>query len=214
MFDLDGTLLNTAPQIAEAANDTLLALGMDRLPYDRIKGFIGEGASVLIKRCLTGEIGVEPDADLYAQAQPLFFEHYANNATESLPFDGVVEGLEAVKAIGVNMACVTNKPEKFTLPLLAEAGLADYFELVVSGDSLAKKKPDPMQLHHVCTQFDVLETEAMLVGDSATDIAAAQAAGCFVVTVPYGYNQGKPIDESQIDASIHDLTELQPLITV
>ncbi|HAE99778.1 MAG TPA: phosphoglycolate phosphatase, partial [Methylophilaceae bacterium] len=124
----------------------------------------------------------------------------------------VLEGLELVKTRGFKLACVTNKPEKFTLPLLQQSGLADYFELVVSGDTLAKKKPDPIQLHHICAQFDVMEVEAMLVGDSATDIAAAQAAGCFVVTVPYGYNQGKPIDESQVDATIRDLSELSSIL--
>ncbi|MDX1915968.1 MAG: phosphoglycolate phosphatase [Methylophilus sp.] len=212
MFDLDGTLLNTAPQIAEAANAMLSDLGMQTLPYQQVKNYIGEGAPILIKRCLTGQIDIEPAPDLYAHAQPLFFAHYANNVADSLPFDGVLEGLELVKTRGFKLACVTNKPEKFTLPLLQQSGLADYFELVVSGDTLAKKKPDPIQLHHICAQFDVMEVEAMLVGDSATDIAAAQAAGCFVVTVPYGYNQGKPIDESQVDATIRDLSELSSIL--
>jgi phosphoglycolate phosphatase len=107
---------------------------------------------------------------------------------------------------------VTNKPEKFTRPLLEASGLAPYFEIVVSGDTLAGKKPDPIQIHHICAEFNVMEMEAMLVGDSATDISAAQAAGCFIVTVPYGYNQGKPIDESQVDAMIQDLTELPSIL--
>jgi phosphoglycolate phosphatase len=212
MFDLDGTLLNTAPQITEAANAMLSDLGMRPLPYQQVKNYIGEGAQILIKRCLTGELNIEPPLDLYEQAQPLFFAHYANNVTDSLPFDGVIEGLETIKSRGFKMACVTNKPEKFTLPLLQQSGLKSFFELVVSGDSLPKKKPDPIQLHHICAQFDVLEVEAMLVGDSATDIAAAHAAGCFVVTVPYGYNQGKPIDVSRVDATIRDLSELSNIL--
>jgi len=109
---------------------------------------------------------------------------------------------------GFKLACVTNKPEKFTLPLLQKSGLAEFFEIVVSGDSLPKKKPDPMQLQHICEKLGVHTFEAMLVGDSDTDIAAAHAAGCFIVTVPYGYNQGRPIDESKVDATIADLTEL------
>jgi phosphoglycolate phosphatase len=212
MFDLDGTLLNTAPQIAEAANRMLADLDLQALPYQQVKSYIGEGAQTLIKRCLTGQLNVEPEAVLYQKAQPLFFEHYANNVIESQPYDGVVEGLEAIRKKSIKMACVTNKPERFTLPLLQQSGLIDYFELVVSGDTLAKKKPDPIQLHHTCAELDVIEMEAMLVGDSATDIAAAHAAGCFIVTVPYGYNQGRPIDESKVDAMIMDLTELQYLL--
>jgi len=212
MFDLDGTLMNTAPQIAEAANRMLADIGLPELPYQQVKNYIGEGAQTLIKRCLTGQLNVEPDAELFSRAQPLFFEYYADNVTESKPFDGVVEGLDVIKQKGVKMACVTNKPEKFTLPLLQQSGLRDYFALVVSGDTLAKKKPDPIQLQHTCAKFDVIEVEAMLVGDSATDIAAAHAAGCFIVTVPYGYNQGRPIDVSKVDAMITDLTQLPPLL--
>ncbi len=212
MFDLDGTLIHTAPEIAAAANLMLADLGREKLPYSQVESYIGEGAVVLIKRCLTEQIDGEPEATLFAQAESLFFAHYANNVAVSKPFDGVVEGLQAIWSKNLKLACVTNKPEKFTLPLLKESGLADFFDLVVSGDSLPKKKPHPMQLQYICTQFDVLETESMLVGDSNTDIAAAQAAGCFIVTVPYGYNQGKTIDESQVDATINDLTALSSLL--
>lgn len=212
MIDLDGTLLHTAPEIAVAANLMLADLGRATLPHSQVENYIGEGAIVLIKRCLTGQKNVEPDAELFAQAEPLFFVHYAKNAAESKPYDGVIDGLQALWNKGYRLACVTNKPEEFTLPLLQKSGLADFFELVVSGDTLHKKKPDPIQLHHICAKFDVPEYEAMLVGDSATDIAAAQAAGCFIVTVPYGYNQGRPIDVSQVDATINDLTELEALL--
>ena len=212
MFDLDGTLIHTAPEIATAANLMLADLGREKLPYSQVESYIGEGAVVLIKRCLTEQIDGEPEATLFAQAESLFFAHYANNVAASQPFDGVVEGLQAIWSKNLKLACVTNKPEKFTLPLLKESGLADFFDLVVSGDSLPKKKPHPMQLQYICTQFDVLETESMLVGDSNTDIAAAKAAGCFIVTVPYGYNQGKTIDESQVDATINDLTALSSLL--
>ncbi len=212
MIDLDGTLVHTAPEIAAAANLMLADLGRAPLPYSQVESYIGEGAIALIKRCLTRQINVEPDAELFEQAETLFFAHYANNAAESKPYDGVIDGLKALWNKGYRLACVTNKPEEFTLPLLKKAGLADFFEIVVSGDTLHKKKPDPIQLHHICAKFDVPEYEAMLVGDSATDIAAAQAAGCFIVTVPYGYNQGRPIDVSQVDATISDLTELTGIL--
>jgi len=221
MLDLDGTLINSAPEIASAINLMLTDLNRPVLPAKQVESYIGEGAAVLIKRCLNSQLGIsrlndEPDAALFAQAEKLFFAHYANNVTDSKPYDGVVEGLQSLRDKGLKLACVTNKPEKFTLPLLQKSGLAEFFEIVVSGDSLPKKKPDPMQLQHICAKLDVHTFEAMLVGDSETDITAAHSAGCFIVTVPYGYNQGRPIDESTVDAMIEDLTELvsQDLITV
>ena len=212
MIDLDGTLVHTAPEIAAAANLMLADLDLPMLPYSQVEGYIGEGAIVLIKRCLTGQKNVEPDSTLFEKAEALFFAHYANNAANSKPYDGVIDGLQALWNKGYRLACVTNKPEEFTLPLLQASGLADFFEIVVSGDTLHNKKPDPIQLHHICAKFDVPEFEAMLVGDSATDIAAAHAAGCYIVTVPYGYNQGRPLDVSQVDATINDLTELVEIL--
>jgi phosphoglycolate phosphatase len=212
MIDLDGTLLHTAPEIAVAANEMLKALNFSPLHLELVESFIGEGAPMLVKRCLTTTLGAAPDADLFDRAERLFFEHYANNAHESKPYFGVEDGLKAISDAGYRLACVTNKPEKFTLPLLKKSGLHDFFEMVVSGDTLANKKPDPIQLQHICAEFDVLTAEAILVGDSATDIAAAHAAGCFIVTVPYGYNQGKPLDTSKVDATINDLTDLTELL--
>jgi phosphoglycolate phosphatase len=221
MLDLDGTLINSAPEIASAINLMLADLNRSVLLAKQVESYIGEGSAVLIKRCLNSQLDIsclndEPDATLFAQAEKLFFAHYANNVTDSKPYEGVIEGLQALRDKGLRLACVTNKPEKFTLPLLQKSGLAEFFEIVVSGDSLPKKKPDPMQLQHICAKLDVHTFEAMLVGDSETDIAAAHAAGCFIVTVPYGYNQGRPINEAMVDAMIADLTELvtQNLITV
>jgi phosphoglycolate phosphatase len=212
MFDLDGTLLDTAPQIAEAANRMLVALGKPMLPQAQISSFIGEGVHKLIKRCLTGDMEQEPELVLFDKAQPLYHDFYVAHANDSQPFAGVVPALQQLKKQGYLLACVTNKPEAFTLPLLKKAGLAGFFEMVVSGDSLPKKKPDPMQLLHICQKLAVLPAEAMLVGDSETDIQAAHAAGCFVVTVPYGYNQGRAIDVATVDATVQQLTELVRLL--
>ena len=212
MFDLDGTLLDTAPEIAEAANRMLAALGKPVLPQAQITSYIGEGVQTLIKRCLTGQRQVEPDAELFARAQPLYHDFYVENVADSQPFAGVVSALQQLKTQGYRLACVTNKPEKFTQPLLQKAGLADFFELVVSGDTLPKKKPDPLPLLHTCQKLGALPTEAMMVGDSETDIQAAHAAGCFVVTVPYGYNQDRVIDAATVDATVQQLTEVVDLL--
>lgn len=213
MFDLDGTLVHTAPEIAFAINKMLAELGLSQLQQQQIERYIGEGAQMLIRRCITAHTQREPDEALFEQAHALFFAHYADNVTQSKPYDGVAETLTALQDKGLKLACVTNKPEKFTMPLLDKSGLLDFFEVVVSGDTLPKKKPDPIQLRYICAKFNVLEAEAMLVGDSLIDVAAAHAAGCYIVTVPYGYNQGKPIDHSLVDETITKLTDLVHLLT-
>jgi phosphoglycolate phosphatase len=213
MFDLDGTLVHTAPEIAAAANEMLAELKLPILPQQQIERFIGEGAQMLIKRCVEAACGAPAGETTLHTSQALFYQHYADHVALSQPYAGVLDSLASLKQQGFRLACVTNKPERFTLPLLQAAALAEYFEIVVSGDTLAKKKPDPMQLHHICAQLDVLETEAMLVGDSDTDVLAAQAAGCYIVTVPYGYNQGRMIDESQVDATVENIPALVDLLT-
>lgn len=210
MFDLDGTLIHTAPEIAAAINLALTDLSLPVLSLAQIEEYIGEGAQALIRRSVTAS--VTADDALLERAQALFFEHYAKTVTLSRPYPKVLEGLTSLKQKGLRLACVTNKPERFTLPLLEASGLMPFFELVVAGDTLANKKPNPIQLQHICAEFKVLEAQAMLVGDSLTDVKAAHAAGCYIVTVPYGYNQGKPIDDSQVDAHIDDLTEVLALI--
>ncbi len=214
MIDLDGTLLHTAPEIAHAANLMLQAMDFAALPQSQVESYIGNGAQVLIKRCLAATLDAAPETALFERAEQLFFKYYANNSAESQCYAGVKDGLQVLSDAGFRLACVTNKPEKFTLPLLKSSGLAHFFEIVVAGDTLANKKPDPIQLQHICAKFDVPTAEAVLVGDSATDIAAAHAAGCYIVTVPYGYNQGQPLDTSKVDATIDDLTELTTLLTL
>ncbi|MSP85966.1 MAG: phosphoglycolate phosphatase [Methylotenera sp.] len=202
MIDLDGTLMHTAPEIARASNRMLAALGKSTLDARQIESYIGEGAHALIQRCLTEQLGAEPEAAEYAEAQKLFFEFYAHNVTESKPYPQVLEGLQALQAAGYPLACVTNKPASFTLPLLEANHLMSYFKLVVSGDTLSKKKPDPDQLFYICEKLGISITDALLIGDSKMDIAAARNAGCYVFTVPYGYNQGQRAKASEVDARI------------
>ncbi len=213
MIDLDGTLIHTAPEIARAANAMLAGLGRPTLDARQVEAYIGEGALVLIKRCLTGKLDGEPAADLLAQAQKLFFDFYAQIVAESNPYPHAIEALQAIKKTGVHLACITNKPAAFTMPLLEKSALLPYFDLVVAGDTLQKKKPDPDQVFYVCEKFNVLVNESLLIGDSKTDIVAARNAGCFIFAVPYGYNQGYSIDIGMVDALINHLHEAVDLIT-
>ena len=213
MIDLDGTLIHSAPEIARAANAMLVGLNLPILEAKLIESYIGEGASVLIKRCLTGQQDGEPEAVLFAKAQTLFFDFYAQIVAESKPYPQVEKALQAIKQTGVQMACITNKPAAFTMPLLEKSGLLPYFDLVVAGDTLPKKKPDPEQIFYVCEKFNVSVSESVLIGDSKTDIAAARNAGSLIFAVPYGYNQGYSIEIGTVDALINHLHEAVDLIT-
>lgn len=214
MIDLDGTLVHTAPEIAQAANHMLAAIGKPHLEAEQIQGFIGEGALVLIKRCLTHTCATEPDSDLLAKAQPLFFEAYSKIVAESQPYPQVIEALQTLKNAGVKLACITNKPAAFTLPLLEQSHLLPYFDLVVSGDTLQKKKPEPDQIFHICERFAVPVQESVLIGDSKTDVEAARNAGCYVFTVPYGYNQGYSMEVGIVDAMIDHIGDAVHLIEI
>ena len=212
MIDLDGTLIDTAPEIARAANAMLAGLSLPILDAKLIESYIGEGAMVLIKRCLTSNVDGEPATDLLTQAQTLFFDFYAQIVAESKPYPQVEKALQAIKQTGVKMACITNKPAAFTMPLLEKSGLLPYFDLVVAGDTLPKKKPEPDQIFYVCKKFNVLVSETVLIGDSKTDIAAARNAGCFIFAVPYGYNQGYSMNIGTVDALIHHLQDAVDLM--
>ncbi|HEX5538624.1 MAG TPA: phosphoglycolate phosphatase [Methylophilaceae bacterium] len=207
-LDLDGTLLHTAPDLAVAANLMLAELGRPAVAEDAIVSYIGNGAAKLIKRLLTGQMDGEPEADIFNEAQALFYRHYAEVLDVHTQFyPGVVEGLRTLKGRGLRLACITNKPAQFTAPLLKIMGLHAYFDLVVSGDSLARKKPDPLPLLHVCEQFAITPAEMAMIGDSAADMEAARAAGCYAIYVPYGYNRGVSAADAGADAVIGSLTD-------
>lgn len=214
MIDLDGTLIDTAPEIARAANSMLSALNLPNLTPNNVENFIGEGAAVLISRCLAQQLNAEPTQELLTLAKSLFFDAYTQIVAESRPYPQVVEALQAIQKTGVQMACITNKPSAFSLPLLEKSGLLPYFDLVVSGDTLPKKKPEPDQIFYICNQFGVLANETVLIGDSKTDIEAAHNAGCRIFAVSYGYNQGYSIDIDSVDALINVLKDAIDLIDV
>ena len=213
-FDLDGTLLDTLPDIAAAGNVMLAALGRPVVDEDVVRGFIGDGVAMLTKRLLTGRHDGEPEPELFEQALHVFESHYAAHVSvHSRPFPGVAEGLATLAASGLRLACITNKPERFTLPLLEAHGLRGCFDLVLSGDSLPRKKPDPLPLVRTCEALGSLPRHTLMVGDSENDGQAARAAGCPVALVTYGYNHGRPIAEAPHDALVASLTELPALLT-
>lgn len=203
-FDLDGTLVDSIPDLAAACHAMLAELGQPPRTDDDIHRFVGKGMAVLVERCLTWEAA--PEASLLQAGIASFRRHYADiNGRASTVYPGVVEGLEAFRGLGLPLGVVTNKPAAFTAPLLERMGLAGYFEVVISGDTLAFKKPRPEPLLHACT---LLATEPGLnlhVGDSLNDIESARAAGCPVICVPYGYNEGWPVDSADCDALVSDL---------
>ncbi|MEO1767334.1 phosphoglycolate phosphatase [Thiobacter aerophilum] len=213
VVDLDGTLLDTAPDLAAAANRMLADLGRPPVPMEVLKTYIGNGVSRLVKRVLTGDMQAEPDPELFDHALKLYQRHYALHVADaSRPFPGVREGLEAMKAAGFNLACITNKAEQFTIPLLLATHLHGYFELILSGDTLPRKKPDPLPLLHACEHFRIAPQELLLIGDSLNDAQAARAAGCHIFVVPYGYNRGRPVAELDVDAVVPSLLEASKLI--
>jgi phosphoglycolate phosphatase len=212
VIDLDGTLLHTAPELAESANRMLQDMGRAPVSQQLLMSYIGNGISWLVKRALTGDMHAEPEAALYQEALPVFEKHYTALLLESKPFPGVIEGLEAMKAAGFRLGCITNKVARYTEPLLQGTGLAGYFEIVLSGDSLPEKKPHPLPLLHSAKFFNVPVQQMLLVGDSLNDAVAARAAGCPVFCVPYGYNHGEPVDGLDLDAVVGDLHAVMKLI--
>jgi len=212
VIDLDGTMLHTVPELAEAANRMLREMGYMLVSQELLASYIGNGIGWLVKRALTGEMHATPDAALYNHALPIFEKHYTGLLLGSKPYGGVIEGLEAMRAAGFRLGCITNKAVRFTGPLIEGTGLAKYFEIVISGDTLPEKKPHPMPLRHAAKFFGVPIEQLLLIGDSMNDTLAARAAGCPVFCVPYGYNHGEPVETLDLDAVINDLPAALPLI--
>jgi phosphoglycolate phosphatase len=213
MIDLDGTLIDTVPDLAAAANRMLADLGRPVWDESHYRKWIGNGVPRFVKRALTGEMQAEPDAAVFEQALAIFRAHYAAAvADRSLPYAGVVEALERLSAMGFSLACITNKAEAFTVPLLKQLDLYKYFRLVLSGDSLPKQKPDPLPLLHACRHFGITPEHGVLVGDSSNDVAAARAAGMPVICVTYGYNHGHDIRDAHPDAVVDSLIDVPPYL--
>ncbi len=213
IIDLDGTLLDTAPDLALAANRMLAELGREPLPAARIADFIGKGVPHLVKRTLTESYGAEPDDALFERALESQYTHYdRTNGESAKPYPGVMEGLALFRQAGFQLACVTNKFARFTLPLLKQMKMDDYFIETISGDTLPRKKPDPLPLTHTAQKFGVAPRDLLMIGDSLNDVEAARAAGCPVFCVDYGYNEGLDVRTFDVDAIVSSLVEAYKLV--
>ncbi|MBI2295278.1 MAG: phosphoglycolate phosphatase [Betaproteobacteria bacterium] len=214
IIDLDGTLADTIPDLAVAANIMLRELGRPELPESLIRTFVGKGITMLVERALTGKLdGPAPDQAWFQRAMPIFERCYAEvNGQYTTVYPGVPEGLQALRAAELPLACVTNKAARFTAPLLEHLGIARYFSQVIAGDALPQRKPHPAPLLYACRRFGIAPREMLMIGDSVNDAQAARAAGCPVFCVTYGYNEGRDVRELDVDAIVPTLFEATRLI--
>jgi len=196
MFDLDGTLVDSVPDLAAAVDNTLADLGRAPAGVQQVRHWVGNGARVLVRRALAGDLEHAHVDDAQAeQALALFMQHYAENHALTQVYAGVKPTLDWLREQQIELAIVTNKPERFVAPLLDEKGLGGYFRWIVGGDTLPQQKPDPAALRHVLQLARVEPAQALFVGDSRNDVRAAKAAGVPCVALSYGYNHGRPIAE-------------------
>jgi phosphoglycolate phosphatase len=212
LFDLDGTLVDSVGDLAWCGNEMLRALKMPLHDPQAARDWVGNGLERLVKRVLTGDMDAEPDDALFRTGLDLFNRFYADHASDhSLLYPGAIEALKHLARLKLNLACVTNKPEPFTSALIEAMGLTEYFGLVVAGDTTARIKPDPMPLHYAADHFAVAYDKCLMVGDSSNDVKAARAAGFNIICVPYGYNHGNDIRDSNPDLVVENLIELNDM---
>lgn len=208
LIDVDGTLVDSVPDLAYCVDEMMRRLGRPPHGEARVRDWVGNGVERLVRRALVGQLEGEPTDDDFAVAYPIFIELYADNTSKrSRLYPGVREGLDYLKSRAYPLGCVTNKAARFTLPLLRDLGVHDDFGIVVSGDTLPVKKPDPAPLLHAARHFGVAPADALMVGDSKSDVAAARAAGFQIVCMSYGYNHGEDIRAYGPDAVIDSMAE-------
>lgn len=209
LFDLDGTLIDSVPDLAYCVDEMMKQLDMPVRGEAAVRNWVGNGVQRLTERALINALDGMPDPALMDKAYPIFLELYKDNTSKrSCVYDGVIEGLDWMKANGYRLACVTNKAEAFTLPLLKDKGLFDYFEVIVSGDTCAEKKPHPMPLLYAAEQLGVAPENALMIGDSKSDVKAARAAGFHIFCMTYGYNHGEDIRVYEPDVVMDSFAEL------
>jgi phosphoglycolate phosphatase len=214
IIDLDGTMLDTVPDFHVAINRMRAELDLRPITAQQVEDLVGKGSENLIRGVLAIDFDAAGVDQRFEQAMAAYQRHYLTiNGDHAALYDGVLEGLAAMQAMDLRMACVTNKPIAFARPLLEKMGLAGFFEIVYGGECLPRKKPDPMPMLQVCADFDLAPADVVAIGDSTNDAEAARAAGCWVLAVPYGYNHGRSIHEADSDGIVESLLEAASLIS-
>ena len=225
IVDLDGTLVDTLGDFEVALNRTLAELALPPVTRALVERTVGKGSEHLIRSVLAHQLAL-PEVTglanvcerrsvdtLYDEAWALYQQHYRSiNGAHAQVYPGAAEGLQALQAAGLALACLTNKPLAFARELLAAKGLAGHFQCVFGGDSFERKKPDPLPLLKTCEALGVAPAQALMVGDSSNDAQAGHAAGCGVVLVTYGYNHGEPIERSPALVWVASIADIGPAL--
>jgi phosphoglycolate phosphatase len=206
IIDLDGTMVHTAPDFQEAINLMREEFKLAPLSIETVIEFVGKGSEHLIQNILHVGLDKQTAKKHFDLALERYQHHYFTvNGKHSHVYNGVVEGLNKMREMGLRLACVTNKPHRFAVTLLEKTGLHDYFEVIYGGDSFSRKKPDPLPMLTVCRDFSLEPSQVLAIGDSSNDAQAARAAGCKVFAVPYGYNHGQPVQSIDSDGIVDSL---------
>ena len=213
LIDVEGTLVDSVPDLAYCVDEMMKQLDMPVHGVDKVRNWVGNGVDRLVQRALIGQLDGDPEDALFEKARPIFLELYADNVSKrSVLYDGVREGLDYLEASGYQLGCVTNKAAQFTIPLLNDLGVHDDFDIVICGDTLPKKKPDPLPLLHAAEHFNVTPENSLMIGDSISDVIAARAAGFQIVCMSYGYNHGEDIRNYDPDLVIDSMAELKGIL--
>lgn len=223
-FDLDGTLADSVPGLAQALDRALNALNLPAAGQTRVSNWVGNGADMLVDRALSWALAQTASGDSTTiSTQPVqhshlrqqFDRYYHSTATSgSVLYQGVAETLQKLYSQGIPLAIITNKPSKFVAPVLQALGIADYFSLVIGGDDVQQKKPHPAPLYLALSHFGLLASQLLFVGDSRNDILAARAAECPCIGMSYGYNYGEPIACSHPDQVLDHFADLAQLLAL
>lgn len=210
IVDLDGTLIDTLGDFSAALDRMLAGLGLPAIPRARVAEFVGKGSEHLVRAALAH---VGAPAHLFERAFEAYQAAYREvNGRSAEVYPGAAEGLRQLRAAGLHLACVTNKPGEFARALLQAKGLAGFFDAVFGGDAFERKKPDPLPLHKACAALGTAPAQTLVLGDSRNDAQAARAAGCPVVLVTYGYNHGEPVRAVDADGYVDSLADVAGLL--
>lgn len=209
LIDVDGTLVDSVPDLAYCVDEMMKALGRPVHGEAKVRNWVGNGVERLVKRSLLGQLDGDPDGTDFEKALPIFLDLYSKNVSgRSALFPGVREAIDYFKGQHYRLGCVTNKATQFTIPLLEDMGIHDEFDYIVCGDTLPKKKPDPLPLLHAAEHLGVTPENSLMIGDSISDVKAARAAGFQIICMSYGYNHGEDIRNYHPDLVVDSMADL------